>query len=157
MVNEALLSTALLKEASLISKEDFKRVNLHKLRCNANITRYSSASWCARENGVAQKKKKKKKDCTYSCYLFFPKGDEILEWNTRPLRHKSYQDVHDIIAESKQESQVELLVLRKKLPDKMPTRQPCGRRGNKIFSLRCGKIITRQFPSSRTLVLSLKI
>ncbi|XKL60506.1 hypothetical protein PGB90_007563 [Kerria lacca] len=40
-------------------------------------------------------------------------GDEVLEWNGRPLQQLSYQDVHDIIAESKQETQVELIVLRK--------------------------------------------
>lgn len=46
-------------------------------------------------------------------------GDEVLEWNTIPLKGKTYEEVHDIIAESKQESQVELLIARstnKKLP-----------------------------------------
>lgn len=54
-------------------------------------------------------------------------GDEVLEWNGRPLQQLSYQDVHDIIAESKQETQVELIVLRK-IP------QPYARRrGNGFF------------------------
>lgn len=39
-------------------------------------------------------------------------GDEVLEWNGRSLRHKTYEEVYDIIAESKQEPQVELIVSR---------------------------------------------
>uniref|UniRef100_T1ITJ4 Regulating synaptic membrane exocytosis protein 2 n=1 Tax=Strigamia maritima TaxID=126957 RepID=T1ITJ4_STRMM len=39
-------------------------------------------------------------------------GDEIVEWNGRSLRHKTVEQVADIIAESKQEPQVELMVLR---------------------------------------------
>lgn len=39
-------------------------------------------------------------------------GDEVVEWNGRSLQGKSYQEVYDIIAESKQEPQVELIVTR---------------------------------------------
>ena len=39
-------------------------------------------------------------------------GDEVLEWNGRSLRDKTYEEVWDIIAESKQEPQVELIVSR---------------------------------------------
>ena len=39
-------------------------------------------------------------------------GDEVLEWNGRSLQSKSYEEVHDIIAESRQEEQVELIVSR---------------------------------------------
>lgn len=46
-------------------------------------------------------------------------GDEVLEWNGRSLQSKSYEEVHDIIAESRQEEQVELIVSR---PVTDPTR-----------------------------------
>ena len=39
-------------------------------------------------------------------------GDEVLEWNGRSLQEKSYEEVHDIIAESRQDDQVELIVAR---------------------------------------------
>ncbi|XP_046425503.1 regulating synaptic membrane exocytosis protein 2 isoform X4 [Neodiprion fabricii] len=39
-------------------------------------------------------------------------GDEVIEWNGRSLQAKSYQEVYDIIAESRQEPQVELIVSR---------------------------------------------
>ena len=39
-------------------------------------------------------------------------GDEVIEWNGRSLQSKSYEEVHDIIAESRQEEQVELIVSR---------------------------------------------
>ena len=39
-------------------------------------------------------------------------GDEVLEWNGRQLQDKSYEEVHDIIAESRQDDQVELIVSR---------------------------------------------
>ncbi|XP_019867469.2 regulating synaptic membrane exocytosis protein 2 [Aethina tumida] len=39
-------------------------------------------------------------------------GDEVIEWNGRSLQGKSYQEVSDIIAESKQEQNVELIVSR---------------------------------------------
>ena len=39
-------------------------------------------------------------------------GDEVLEWNGRSLEHKSYDEVHDVIAESRYDSQVELRVSR---------------------------------------------
>ncbi|KAE8750160.1 hypothetical protein FOCC_FOCC003284 [Frankliniella occidentalis] len=39
-------------------------------------------------------------------------GDEVLEWNGRVLQGLSHQEVYDIIAESKQEPQVELMVCR---------------------------------------------
>ena len=39
-------------------------------------------------------------------------GDEVLEWNGKSLKGKTYEEVHDIIAESKQDAQVELLISR---------------------------------------------
>ena len=36
----------------------------------------------------------------------------MLEWNGRPLQGLTHQEVYDIIAESKQEPQVELMVCR---------------------------------------------
>ncbi|KAK9709580.1 C2 domain [Popillia japonica] len=39
-------------------------------------------------------------------------GDEVIEWNGRPLQGKSYQEVAEIIAESKHEINVELIVSR---------------------------------------------
>nr|CAH7716938.1 unnamed protein product [Callosobruchus chinensis] len=39
-------------------------------------------------------------------------GDEVVEWNGRSLQGKSYQEVSDIIAESKHETSVELIVSR---------------------------------------------
>lgn len=44
------------------------------------------------------------------CFVF--KGDEVIEWNGRPLQGKSYQEVAEIIAESKHEINVELIVSR---------------------------------------------
>jgi hypothetical protein len=44
--------------------------------------------------------------------LFYYVGDEVIEWNGRSLQGKSFQEVYDIIAESKQEPQVELIVTR---------------------------------------------
>ncbi|CAG2116617.1 unnamed protein product, partial [Medioppia subpectinata] len=45
-------------------------------------------------------------------------GDEVVEWNGRSLQGKTYEEVYDIIAESKQEPQVELIVSR--LTQKLP-------------------------------------
>ena len=42
-------------------------------------------------------------------------GDEVLEWNGRSLQDKSYEEVHEIIAESRQEEQVELIVSRQNI------------------------------------------
>lgn len=39
-------------------------------------------------------------------------GDEILEWNGRLLTNKTYDEVHDVIAESRHDPQVELRVCR---------------------------------------------
>ncbi|XP_043476494.1 regulating synaptic membrane exocytosis protein 2 [Leptopilina heterotoma] len=39
-------------------------------------------------------------------------GDEVIEWNGRCLQGKSFQEVYDIIAASRQEPQVELVVSR---------------------------------------------
>lgn len=39
-------------------------------------------------------------------------GDEVLEWNGRSLANKSYDEVHDVISESRHDSQVELRVSR---------------------------------------------
>ena len=39
-------------------------------------------------------------------------GDEVVEWNGRSLQGASFEEVYDIILESKQEPQVELIVHR---------------------------------------------
>ena len=39
-------------------------------------------------------------------------GDEVVEWNGRSLQGKTFEEVYDIIFESKQEAQVELIVQR---------------------------------------------
>ncbi|XP_043194210.1 regulating synaptic membrane exocytosis protein 2-like isoform X3 [Amphibalanus amphitrite] len=39
-------------------------------------------------------------------------GDEVIEWNGRSLQGKTFEEVYDIIAESRQEPQVELIVYR---------------------------------------------
>lgn len=44
-------------------------------------------------------------------HLFFP-GDEVVEWNGRSLRGLTFEDVYDIIFESKSDPQVELKVER---------------------------------------------
>ena len=49
-------------------------------------------------------------------------GDEVLEWNGRSLQDKSYEEVHDIIAESRQDDQVELIVSRQILHCRRPMR-----------------------------------
>ncbi|XP_063224160.1 regulating synaptic membrane exocytosis protein 2 [Bacillus rossius redtenbacheri] len=50
-------------------------------------------------------------------------GDEVIEWNGRSLQGKSFQEVYDIIAESKQEPQVELIVSRS-LAGRRPAQTP---------------------------------
>jgi hypothetical protein len=48
-------------------------------------------------------------------FLFFYyefEGDEVLEWNGRSLQGKTFEEVSEVIAESKQEPQVELMVTR---------------------------------------------
>ena len=44
--------------------------------------------------------------------LLYSSGDEVVEWNGRSLQGKTFEEVYDIIFESKQESQVELIVQR---------------------------------------------
>lgn len=39
-------------------------------------------------------------------------GDEVVEWNGRLLQNKSYEEVYEIIADSRHESQVEIIVTR---------------------------------------------
>lgn len=39
-------------------------------------------------------------------------GDEVVEWNGRPLQGATFEEVYEIILESKQEPQVELIVHR---------------------------------------------
>ena len=39
-------------------------------------------------------------------------GDEVVEWNGRSLQGKTFEEVYEIIFESKQEPQVELIVRR---------------------------------------------
>ncbi len=42
----------------------------------------------------------------------FDIGDEVLEWNGHPLVNKSYDDVRDLVSDSRHDSQVELRVAR---------------------------------------------
>lgn len=42
---------------------------------------------------------------------FFP-GDEVLEWNGKLLQNATYDQVYDVISQSKNEQQVELIVSR---------------------------------------------
>ena len=46
------------------------------------------------------------------CTIFLAAGDEVIEWNGRNLRGLLFEEVYDIIFESKQEPQVELIVHR---------------------------------------------
>lgn len=39
-------------------------------------------------------------------------GDEVVEWNGRSLREATFEEVYDIIFETKHEPQVELIVHR---------------------------------------------
>ena len=39
-------------------------------------------------------------------------GDEVLEWNGRNLKGLTFEDVYEIIMETKQDPQVELIVQR---------------------------------------------
>lgn len=39
-------------------------------------------------------------------------GDEVIEWNGRSLKDATFEEVYDIIFESKHEPQVELVVQR---------------------------------------------
>lgn len=49
----------------------------------------------------------------YGIYLLTKiTGDEVVEWNGRSLHGKSVQDVYEIISETRQEPQVELIVSR---------------------------------------------
>lgn len=41
-----------------------------------------------------------------------PLGDEVIEWNGQVMCNRSGQEVHDIIADSKNDMQVELIVSR---------------------------------------------
>lgn len=45
-------------------------------------------------------------------YYYSEKGDEVVEWNGRSLQGATFEEVYDIILESKQEPQVELIVHR---------------------------------------------
>ena len=48
-------------------------------------------------------------------HVFFLPGDELLEWNGHSLVGKTYDEVHDVIADSRHEPQVELRVSRASL------------------------------------------
>ena len=51
----------------------------------------------------------------YSFFYHFTNmfaGDEVIEWNGRNLRGLTFEEVYDIIFESKMEPQVELIVQR---------------------------------------------
>lgn len=45
-------------------------------------------------------------------FLFYFLGDEVIEWNGQSLYDRSAEEVHDIIADSKHDLQVELIVSR---------------------------------------------
>ncbi|XP_076385044.1 rab3 interacting molecule [Megachile rotundata] len=53
-------------------------------------------------------------------------GDEVIKWNGRSLQGKSFQEVYDIIAESRQEPQVELIVSRNLSTASGPVTMPAG-------------------------------
>lgn len=55
-------------------------------------------------------------------------GDEILEWNGRSLQGLTFEEVYDIIAESRHEPQIELIVCRVNIrPVQQPLHMsPCG-------------------------------
>lgn len=40
-------------------------------------------------------------------------GDEVLEWNAVSLRKRTYEEVYDVIADSRDDAEVELIVARK--------------------------------------------
>lgn len=50
--------------------------------------------------------------CIVFCCFFFFVGDEVIEWNGQSLNGRSAQEVHDIIADSRHDLQVELIVSR---------------------------------------------
>lgn len=45
-------------------------------------------------------------------FKWYVLGDEVIEWNGRPLHGLPSADVADLVADSRQESQVELIVSR---------------------------------------------
>ncbi|XP_076753381.1 rab3 interacting molecule isoform X4 [Xylocopa sonorina] len=53
-------------------------------------------------------------------------GDEVIKWNGRSLQGKAFREVYDIIAESRQDSEVELLVSRNLSPTTGPATMPAG-------------------------------
>ncbi|XP_076685266.1 rab3 interacting molecule isoform X5 [Andrena cerasifolii] len=53
-------------------------------------------------------------------------GDEVIKWNGRFLQGKSFQEVYDIIAKSRQEPQVELVVSRNLSTTTGPPTMPAG-------------------------------
>ncbi|KAG5896270.1 hypothetical protein JTB14_033567 [Gonioctena quinquepunctata] len=62
-------------------------------------------------------------------------GDEVIEWNGRSLQGKTYQEVSDIIAESRQEANVELIVSRSMGNRRVAQanwRQSVGQRGQTV-------------------------
>lgn len=74
--------------------------------------------WCALcvyiEKKVKKKKAKQKKfrRSVFVMMNHFILGDEVIEWNGQSLNGRSAQEVHDIIADSKHDLQVELIVSR---------------------------------------------
>ncbi|XP_076639430.1 rab3 interacting molecule isoform X8 [Colletes latitarsis] len=53
-------------------------------------------------------------------------GDEVIKWNRRSLQNKSFLEVCEIIAESRQEPQVELVVSRNLSATTAPATMPAG-------------------------------
>lgn len=51
---------------------------------------------------------------SFSC-IYIP-DDEVIEWNGRSLRGATLDEVYEVILESKQEPQVELIVQRRYSP-----------------------------------------
>ncbi|KAK9306876.1 hypothetical protein QLX08_002523 [Tetragonisca angustula] len=53
-------------------------------------------------------------------------GDEVIKWNGRSLQGRSFREVYDVIAESRQEPQVELVVSRNLSSTSGPATMPAG-------------------------------
>ena len=79
-------------------------------------------------------------------------GDEVLEWNGRSLRAKTYEEVWDIIAESKQEPQVELIVSRpirrNNPPNSFNTEASLNSKGRMARRFTDANITTHQYPKN---------
>lgn len=78
----------------------------------------------------------------------FVLGDEVIEWNGRLLQGKSYQEVSDIIAESKHEADVELIVSRSmgsRRAAQATWRQSVAHRGMMTFNIEVIILVVNSF------------